>query len=93
VIPPDRDEYEGWNDGRDTMTDPELAEPGAVTGAPPDQKSRPDEREGDDSVERPTPRRQVRPCTRDEKKGNRDDELNERERDEDQEATPAALFI
>jgi hypothetical protein len=42
---------------------------------------------------RAAPRRQIDMRTREEKDRARDDELNDRECDEDQEATPAALFI
>jgi hypothetical protein len=75
------------------MTGPEFAEPGAVTRATPDEERRPHQREGDDSVKRSAPRWEILPRTREQKKAYRDDELNHRERDEDQEATPAALFI
>jgi hypothetical protein len=37
------------------MADPEFADPGAITGAAPDEKRRRDERERDDYIERPTP--------------------------------------
>jgi len=75
------------------VTDSEFANPGAVAGAPPDEERGRDERECDYYVERAAPGGQVRAGAGSEEKGYRDRELNERKRDEGQDATPAALFI
>ena len=75
------------------MTDAEFTNPRAASGAAPDQERRADKTEGDDHIERTAPRRQIGPRACDEKERYRDNELDDREREEGQEATPAALFI
>jgi hypothetical protein len=75
------------------VTDTELPYPCAIAGAAPDHEARCDQRERDEDVERAAPGRQIGPRAREQKERDGNDELSGGERDEDQEATPAALFI
>jgi hypothetical protein len=93
AIPPDRDKKEGRDDRGSGVTGAKFPKPSAVSGPAPDQETCRHERERDDDVERAAPRRQIGARAREQKERDGHDELNPRERDEDQEATPAALFI
>ena len=75
------------------MTEPQLAKAGPIPRSAPDENRRPDKGQRDEDVERAAPRRQIVARARNEKERERNDELDRHERDEGQEATPAALFI
>ena len=75
------------------MTEPQLAKAGPIADGAPNQERRADKGQRDEDVKPAAPRRQIVARARNEKERERNDCLDDRERDEDQEATPAALFI